>query len=120
MYHGLADPIVTPQNTLDYYAAAEKAAGGSVADHFRLFMIPGMDHCGIPTQAGPGITEAGFDPLSALEKWAEDGVAPDSMLATKTDKDGRVLWTRPLCAFPKKATYLGAGEIKDAGSYRCE
>ena len=32
MYHGLADPIVTPQNTLDYYAAAEKAAGGSVAD----------------------------------------------------------------------------------------
>lgn len=120
MYHGLADPIVTPQNTLDYYAAAEKAAGGSVADHFRLFMIPGMDHCGIPAQAGPGITEAGFDPLSALEKWAEDGVAPDSMLATKTDKDGKVLWTRPLCAVPKRATYAGTGDIKDAASYRCE
>ena len=120
MYHELADPIVTPQNTLDYYAAAEKAAGGSVADHFRLFMIPGMDHCGIPTQAGPGINEAGFDPLSALEKWVEDSVAPNSMLATKTDRDGKVLWTRPLCAFPKKATYLGAGEVQDAGSYRCE
>ena len=40
-----------------------------------------MDDWRIPTQAGPGITEAGFDPLSALEKWAEDGVAPDSMLA---------------------------------------
>ena len=50
MYHGLADPIVTPQNTMDYYAAVEKAAGGSVADYFRLFMIPGMDHCGIPGQ----------------------------------------------------------------------
>jgi pimeloyl-ACP methyl ester carboxylesterase len=119
MYHGLADPIVTPQNTLNYYAAAEKAASGSVADHFRLFMVPGMDHCGIPTQAGPGINEAGFDPLSALEKWVEDGVAPDSMLATKTDKDGKILWTRPLCAFPKKATYQGTGEIQEAGSYRC-
>ena len=120
MYHGLADPIVTPQNTIDYYVAADKAAGGSVADHFRLFVIPGMDHCGIPAQAGPGITEAGFDPLTALEKWVEDGVAPDSMLATKTDKDGKVLWTRPLCAFPRKATYSGTGDIKDAGSYRCE
>lgn len=120
MYHGLADPIVTPQNTLDYYAAVEKAAGGSVTDYFRLFMIPGMDHCGLPGQAGPGITETGFDPLTALEQWAEDGVAPDSMLATKADKDGKVLWTRPLCAFPKHATYQGTGDIKDAVSYRCE
>jgi len=40
--HGLADPIVTPQNTLDYYAAVEKAAGGSIADHFRLFALPDM------------------------------------------------------------------------------
>ena len=88
MYHGLADPIVTPQNTLDYYSAVEKAEGGSVTDYFRLFMIPGMDHCGLPGQAGPGITEAGFDPLTALEKWVEDGVAPDSMLATKARCNG--------------------------------
>ena len=40
------------QNTLAYYSAVEKAAGGSVADHFRLFMIPGMDHCGLPAQTG--------------------------------------------------------------------
>ena len=89
MYHGLADPIVTPQNTLYYYySAVEKAAGGSVTDYFRLFTIPGMDHCGLPGQAGPGITEAGFDPLTALEKWVEDGVAPDSMLATKARCNG--------------------------------
>ncbi|MBR0797016.1 tannase/feruloyl esterase family alpha/beta hydrolase [Bradyrhizobium jicamae] len=120
MYHGLADPIVTPQNTLDYYAAAEKAAGGNIADTFRLFMIPGMDHCGIPGQAGPGITEAGFDPVSALEKWVEDGVAPDTLVATKTDKEGKVLWTRPLCPYPRKATFAGTGDIKDAANYRCE
>ena len=41
--HGLADPIITPQNTLDYCCAVEKAAGDSVADHFHFFMIPGMD-----------------------------------------------------------------------------
>ena len=65
-------------------------------------MILGMDHCGLPAQTEPGLTEAGFDPLTALEKWVEDGVAPDSVLATKADKDGNVLWTRLLCAFPKK------------------
>ena len=119
MYHGLADPIVTPQNTIDYYVAADKAAGGSVADHFRLFVIPGMDHCGFPPKPVRA-SRRRFDPLTALEKWVEDGVAPDSMLATKTDKDGKVLWTRPLCAFPRKATYSGTGDIKDAGSYRCE
>jgi pimeloyl-ACP methyl ester carboxylesterase len=120
MYQGLADPVVTPQNTLDYYSAVEKAAGISVADHFRLFLIPGMDHCGLPAQTGPGITEAGFDPLTALEKWVEDGVAPDSLLATKKDKDGNVLWTRPLCPFPQKVMYRGAGDIKEAANYRCE
>ena len=83
-------------------------------------MIPGMDHCGLPAQTGPGITEAGFDPLTALEKWVEDSVAPDSVLATKTDKDGNVLWTRPLCAFPQIAMYRGAGDTKDAANYRCE
>lgn len=120
MYHGLADPIVTPQNTLDYYAAAEKAAGGNVADTFRLFMIPGMDHCGIPGQVGPGITEAGFDPVTALEKWVEDGVAPDALPTSKVDKDGRVLWTRPVCALPRRATYSGTGDVNNAASYRCE
>jgi feruloyl esterase len=83
-------------------------------------MIPGMDHCGIAGQTGPGITEAGFDPLGALEKWAESGVAPDSMLATKTDKEGKVLWTRPICAVPRKATYAGSGDVKDAANYSCE
>ena len=49
-------------------------------------MIPGMDHCGLLAQTGPGITDAGFDSLTALEKWIEDGVARDSVLATTADK----------------------------------
>ena len=54
MRHNLAEPIVTPLNTLDYCSAVEKPASDSVADHFRLFMIPGMDHCGLPAQGGAG------------------------------------------------------------------
>ncbi len=120
MYHGLGDPIVTPQNTLDYYAAVQKAAGGDVLDYFRLFMIPGMDHCGLPAQQGPGITDAGFDPLTALEKWVEEGVAPDSLMTTKTDKDGKILWTQPACPHPQRASYKGAGDVNDGGNYSCE
>ena len=120
MYQGLADPIVTPQNTLDYYAAVVKAAGQGVADYFRLFMIPGMDHCGLPEQQGPGITEAGFDPLTALEQWVENGAAPDTLLATKTDQSGKVLWRQPLCPYPKNARYGGTGDLNDAASYSCE
>ena len=76
--HGLADPIVTQQNTRDYYSAVEKAAGSSVADHFRLFMIPGMDHCGLPAQTGRGITEAGFDPRPTARGYQPgvDGLRP--------------------------------------------
>ena len=55
-----------------------------------------MDHCGI--QPGPGITSAGFDPLSALKSWLETGTPPDSLLATRTAEDGTPEWTRPVCA----------------------
>jgi len=58
--------------------------------------------------------------LTALEKWVEHGVAPDSLLGTKTDKEGNVLWTRPLCPYPKQARYKGTGDQKDAASYACE
>ncbi|MBM3554722.1 MAG: tannase/feruloyl esterase family alpha/beta hydrolase [Alphaproteobacteria bacterium] len=120
MYHGLADPIVTPQNTIDYVAAAEKtAANGTLADFVRLFLIPGMDHCGLAAQPGPGITEAGFDPLTALEKWVEQGIAPDTIMSNKTDKDGKTLWTRPLCPYPKMARYSGSGDAKDGANFAC-
>ena len=93
MYQGLADVVVTPQNTLDYYDKVTKASGGDASDYFRLFMIPGMDHCGLPYQLGPGITEAGFDPLTALEQWVEAGKAPDKLVARKFGWGGERLWT---------------------------
>ena len=119
MYHGWADPLVTPQKTVDYYEAVETKMGGRAAtqDFLRLFMIPGFDHCGL--QAGPGIDQHGLDPLTALETWVEKGEAPQSLLATKRDKDGKTLWTRPLCPYPQRATYNGSGDRSDAASFAC-
>lgn len=79
IYHGWADPLVTPQRTLDYYAAVTAQMGGPEATHpfARLFLLPGFDHCGI--QPGPGAKTVEFDPLPALEAWVEQGNAPESL-----------------------------------------
>jgi feruloyl esterase len=85
----------------------------------RLFMVPGMDHCGIGTE-GPGISDTGIDPLTALEQWVEEGKAPDELVATKTAASGgQTLWKRPVCAYPKVARYKGSGDASDAASFTC-
>jgi hypothetical protein len=68
IWHGWADSLATPQLTVDFYEALAKKSGGMTAtqDFARLFMVPGMDHCGIQAN-GPGIADTGIDPLTALE-----------------------------------------------------
>ena len=120
MWHGWADAIVFPGKTVDYYEALAAENGGveTTQDFARLFMIPGMDHCGI-LGSGPGIDQAGFDPLSALETWVEDGAAPESLMTTKT-VESEAQWTRPVCAYPAEATFSGEGDWRDATAWTCE
>lgn len=120
LYHGWADPLVTPFMTVAYYEALARHAGGTekAQDFARLFMVPGMDHCGIGT-AGPGISDTGIDPLTALERWVEGGRAPDELLAVKTGAGGGTVWQQPICAYPKAATYKGVGDPAEAASYAC-
>jgi len=100
IYHGWADPIVTPQRTLDYYAELERRFGAAPTREFtRLFMLPGFDHCGI--QAGAGANDAGFDPLPALEAWVEQGVAPERIDTRRVDAQGKTAWQAPVCAWPR-------------------
>ena len=113
LYHGWSDPDISPLNTIDYYDAVEKITGIQTGNFLRLFMIPGMQHCG----GGPGATT--FDGVTALERWVEDGNAPERILAEKI-VDGSVEMTRPLCAYPKKAVYLGKGDTSDAANFACE
>jgi Tannase and feruloyl esterase len=121
IYHGWGDPLVTPQPTVGFYEGIVKKSGGigPTQEFARLFMVPGMDHCGIGTD-GPGISDTGIDPLTALEQWVEEGKAPDQLIATKTaGTGGQTLWRRPVCAYPKVARYSGSGDSSDAASFTC-
>jgi feruloyl esterase len=82
VWHGWADPIVTPYKTVDWYDSAAEIAGGEAAlrENVALFMVPGLDHCGI--LPGPnGIDAASLDPMTPLESWLAGGSAPTSIRA---------------------------------------
>jgi feruloyl esterase len=90
LFHGWADPLVTPQRTLEYYDAARARMGGkeSTAEFARLFLLPGVDHCGL--QPGPGAKSVDFDPLPALEAWVERNEAPTTLNVRWQMLDGSV------------------------------
>jgi feruloyl esterase len=128
LYQGWMDPSVIAQQSLDYYAAVERTAGGpKAAETFaRLFMVPGMLHC--RGGAGPDsfggssdtqpIGDADHDILGAVAAWVEQGRAPERILAAKLDKD-RPVRARPLCPYPQIAHYDGRGDPNLASSFAC-
>jgi feruloyl esterase len=71
-----------------------------------------MNHCA----GGPGTDQ--FDMVTALEKWVEQGTAPDSILASHV-ANGAVTFTRPLCPYPQLASYTGSGNPNDAANFVC-
>ena len=116
-WHGLADAIVPHGKTVAFFDALRQTHGDALDDVNRLFLIPGMDHCGI--QSGPGITSAGFDPLTAMEDWLETGTAPDRLMTTRRDSDGNVDWERPVCAWPARAAHDGSDDWRDPAGFTC-
>ncbi len=82
LFHGWADAIVTPYKTVEWYEKAAKTAGGEDAlkKNVALFMVPGLDHCGILPGPG-GINAAALDPMTPLEAWLNEGVVPSSIAA---------------------------------------
>ena len=114
MYHGWSDPNVPTVNTIKYYKSVVEAMGGApnAAKSVRLFLAPGMGHCG--GGEGPNV----FDKIGALERWVEQGKAPDSLSASHAT-EGRVDRTRPLCPYPQVAKYKGAGSIDEAANFSC-
>jgi hypothetical protein len=112
-FHGDSDPWFSPLDTLGYYKSLAETNGGAekVAEWSRIFLVPGMTHCG----GGPSLDH--FDMLSAIVNWVEKGTAPESVIATGAAFPGR---SRPLCAYPKHAQYIGTGDTQDARSFRCQ
>jgi feruloyl esterase len=113
MYHGWADPLVSPDTSLIMYTRIGSAVGAAASQSLALFMVPGMGHC----QGGPGTD--GFDKIGALDRWVETGTKPRSIEAAHMTA-GVVDRTRPLCAYPTTARYSGSGSTDDAKNYRCE
>jgi tannase/feruloyl esterase len=113
-YHGWSDPQISPGASTQYYTRVAETLGGArnVERGYRLFMAPGMAHCG----GGEGPNT--FDMLAALEQWVERGQAPDRILASHAT-DGRVDRTRPLCPYPQVAKYSGQGSTDVAESFAC-
>jgi len=114
-YHGWSDPQIAPETSVNYYKSVLDTLGGAgqVQSNYRLFMVPGMAHCG----GGEGTSN--FDMLSALEQWVEKGQAPDQIAASRV-REGKVDRTRPLCPYPQVARYKGSGSIDDAANFACK
>ena len=112
-FHGDSDPWFSALDTLGYYKSLATRNGGAakVAEWSRIFLVPGMSHC------GGGASLDHFDMLSAVVDWVEKGTAPDSVISTGHAFPGR---SRPLCAYPKHAQYTGSGDPEDARNFRCQ
>ena len=130
LYHGWSDAAIAAQNAIDYYDSVVMKAGAKKAGTFvRLFMVPGLQHCG----GGPGPNSFGqfsvgsgdpdHDIDAALERWVEQGIAPERIVAVKRKNDmdpkSAVVRTRPLCAYPLTARYKGTGSTDDAANFVC-
>lgn len=106
VYHGLADPVVSPLDTLAYRRAM-LARTGPAADWYRLFLVPGMGHCG----GGDGPNR--FDAQAAIERWVEQRHAPASLPGALADGTAR-----PICAYPARAMHR-SGDGTRASDFTC-
>jgi feruloyl esterase len=143
LVHGFADPRTPTLNTIDYYErliASQTREGRHderertealrrTQDFARLFLFPGVSHCG--GGAGPGTLEGDTIPLSGghftitrvaldpLVQWVEQGVPPDQMTAYKVATTGATLFSRPVCPYPALPRYSGVGDPTKASSFIC-
>jgi feruloyl esterase len=112
LYHGWADAVVPPEDTIGYYERVKQLLGPETEVSVRLFMVPGMGHCA----GGPGATT--FDAVGAIDQWVTGTMVPDGIPAAH-ESDGESLFERPLCAFPKVAQWDGKSDPAQASSFRC-
>ncbi len=122
--HGWSDGLIPATNSLRFNdGLLPTLSAQQQASQYRLFMVPGMDHCG----GGEGASQ--FDTLGTIDEWATTGKAPERIIATRPAAAGgppgapagppRAPLSRPLCAYPAFAEYDGKGDTALAESFRC-
>ena len=126
VYHGVADPIFSVDDTKAWYDGLTQANGGDASNFARFYRVPGMNHC----SGGPTVDQ--FDMLTALVAWVEQGQAPGAVVASArgagnaggVNAEVPSSWaadrTRPLCPYPKVARYSGSGSLDAAASFTCQ
>lgn len=115
LWTGWSDPALTALGTIDYYE--EVIAGDpSAREYARLFMLPGVLHCG----GGPGPDQV--DWLTAIAAWVEEGEPPLRLVAAKrgAEEETAPVLTRPVCAFPQVAVFTGSGSTDDEENFQCQ
>ncbi|EPQ55147.1 feruloyl esterase-like protein [Gloeophyllum trabeum ATCC 11539] len=137
-YVGWADQIISPGNSLHYYetvhAFMQAETGMEIDDYYRLFTVPGMQHCqggyganafGGSGQAAGGMPPTSYNPendvVSAIVAWVENGTAPDSFIASyynNNDFTQGVNFSRPICKYPRSLRYTG-GDVDAPTSFAC-
>jgi feruloyl esterase len=117
IWHGWSDPAIPPEMAIELYTrilqSTPRYLNGDPLDRsVRLFMVPGMQHCG----GGTGLTD--FDALAAMEQWVEQGQAPDRIVAWQRVAGQRAR-SRPLCPYPQTPHFRGSGNSDDAANFDC-
>jgi hypothetical protein len=116
--HGWTDGLIPANNTVEFYNGLVGALPASRREQVRLFMVPGMDHCG----GGEGAST--FDTIGATDAWATSGKAPERIVATRTPSPNPNApklppISRPLCPYPQTAAYDGKGDVNSEKSFQC-
>ncbi|MEK1943179.1 MAG: tannase/feruloyl esterase family alpha/beta hydrolase [Pseudomonas sp.] len=148
LWHGWADPHISPLNTIAYHQALQTQMGESRSQGFeRLYLLPGVYHC----SGGEGPSQ--LDLLTPMLAWVEAGQAPQAITTTQASADQQHARgfgapvgvkgpppgqgkppmgpppvfdtanqgrTRPVYPYPLVAVYDGHGDPKQASSYRPE
>lgn len=134
LWHGWADPHISPLNTIAYHEAVRQQMGATKTDAFeRLYLLPGVYHC----SGGEG--PSALDLLTPMMQWVEGGRAPQAIVATMGAMTGfgqpggraegpvpapamppqAVLpRSRPVYPYPAVARYLGKGDPNQASRYK--
>ena len=113
IFQGVSDPVFSANDIRDWYRQLQHDMGRETSDFARLFMIPGMTHCG----GGSGLDD--IDPLTALERWTDEDMAPGALVGKGTLPGDTRPRSQPICAYPQIAVYRG-GDERAASSFECE
>lgn len=133
IYHGLADTLVAPGQSVDFFKRqADDIGSATMEAATRLYLAPGMMHCGggsgpdsfnatLPIPPKPPAQDAAHDLFDALIEWTDGRSVPGAIVATKfaAGEPTRIEMQRPLCPYPQKPRYLGAGSTRAPGNFTC-